>query len=232
MTKRIVSFGDSFIWGSEIFNNDDGLKAWPGIVARDLGCDYRTCSVPGCGNENIARQVFAYFHQHAKTDTLAIINWTWGSRYDFYSVTNECWTTLGPTCVPQRLEQVLASDSEAQRVIDFYRDYLGNSVVWDKFRSLMPMFAVQQYLESCAVPSIQTYMDLEMFDTTWHAPDYVRILQDLVHPNLQLFEGKNFLDWSRSRGFEITNPGLHPLEEAHASAADFWRDTYATALAR
>lgn len=232
MTKTIVSFGDSFIWGTEIFNNTDGSKGWPGLIAHDLGLHYTTCAVPGCGNDHIARQVFSYFHSHSKTDTLAVINWTWGARYDFYAVASESWVTLGPTCVAQRLENWLGSNAEAQRVVEFYRDHLGNSITWDRIRSLTPMLAVQQYLESHDIPSIQTHMDLELFDTKWHCPDYVRELQNLVSPNLQSFDGMNFLDWSRSHGFEITDPGLHPLEEAHISAANFWKDRYAQTLAR
>jgi hypothetical protein len=44
------------------------------------------------------------------------------------------------------------------------------------------------------------------------------------------FEGKNFLDWSYSHGFAVTQPGLHPLEEAHAAACDLWQPVYAQAL--
>jgi hypothetical protein len=231
MTKKIVSFGDSFVWGSELQHNDDGARAWPGLVAHDLGWQYQTLAVPGCGNEAIARQVFDYFHTADGRDTLAVINWTWPIRYDFYSVVTESWITLGPTCVPPKLEHTFGNQQEAQRVIDLYNDYLGHSTIWDRVRSLVPMYAVQQYLQSHDIVSVQTHMDLELFDNQWHAPGYVQELQQLVLPDLRLFEGKNFLDWSRSKGYTVTEPGWHPLEEAHRAAADLWRETYAQALA-
>jgi hypothetical protein len=230
MSKRIVSFGDSFVWGSELKQNTDGSRAWPGLVAQSLGWQYHTCAVPGCGNEAIARQVFDYFHTESRDSVLAVINWTWPIRYDFYSVVSESWTTIGPTCVPPKLERVFGNHEEAQRILDLYNDYLGHSTIWDRTRSLQPMYAVQQYLKSSNIPCIQTHMDLELFDCRWHAPGYIQELQQLVLPELQLFEGKNFLDWSRDRDFAVTEPGWHPLEAAHRAAADLWRNIYAQAL--
>ena len=65
-----------------------------------------------------------------------------------------------------------------------------------------------------------------MWDTQWHAPEYVRTLQDLTKEPLQTFEGKNFLDWSYKHGFEVTQEGLHPLEDAHEAASELWLNTY------
>ena len=59
--KKIVSFGDSFVFGSELANNDNGSQAWAGLSAQRLEVDYETRAVPGCGNENISRQIFSYF---------------------------------------------------------------------------------------------------------------------------------------------------------------------------
>lgn len=232
MAERIVSFGDSFVWGSELQHNEDGSQAWPGLVAQDLGLEYHTRAVPGCGNEAIARQVFDYFHTASPHQTLVVINWTWPIRYDFYSVVTESWTTLGPTCVPRKLEQTFGDYQEAQRVLDIYNDYLGHSTIWDRTRSLQAMYAVQQYLRCQNIPSVQTHMDQELFDNRWHAPNYIMELQQLVSPQLRLFEGENFLDWSRGRGYRVTEPGWHPLEEAHRAAADLWRDVYDNAFER
>jgi hypothetical protein len=73
---------------------------------------------------------------------------------------------------------------------------------------------------------IQTYMDYEMFDSQCHAPNYVQELQKLVLPNLQLFEGKNFVDWSHDRNYFVTVKGNHPMEQAHSEAAKLWIDIY------
>ena len=53
--KKIVAFGDSFFAGNEL--QDPGL-VWPGIVAQRLGVEFETPSIPGCGNDRIAAQIY------------------------------------------------------------------------------------------------------------------------------------------------------------------------------
>lgn len=58
-------------------------------------------------------------------------------------------------------------------------------------------------------------------------PEIIETLQDLTFPDLLLFEGQTFLEWSRSRGYKVTpTPYDHPLEEAHQAAATLWHDHY------
>ena len=229
--KKIVSFGDSFIFGSEQQNNNDGTLGWPGRAAGALGVEYKTLSVPGCGNDHIARQIYSYFANNTTEDTLAVINWTWGSRWDFYIGHCETWITLGPTCVPEKLKN-LVSLTEAEDMIEFYKNRANGSILWNKFRNLQTMFAVQTYLKSKNITNIQTYMDYMMVDREHniHAPDYVQELQNLINPDLELFDGKNFIDWSHANGFAVTEIGLHPLEDAHIAACNLWIDRYAQAL--
>jgi hypothetical protein len=231
VNKKIVSFGDSFVFGSEQENNSDGSLGWIGRAAKKLGVDYHTSSVPGCGNDHIARQVYSWFANDSADNTLAVINWTWTNRWDFYIVEHETWITLGPTCVPEKLKH-LVERTEAQDMIDFYKTRANSSIVWNKFRNLQTIYAVQTYLKQRNVRVIQTYMDDLLFDQTYHAPDYIQELQALVKPAMQTFEGKNFVEWSHANGFEVTPPpGDHPLEEAHAAACDLWIDVYRQALA-
>ena len=227
---KIVGFGDSFVFGSEIPNNDDGSRAWPALVAGMIGADYETLADPGCGNDAIARQIYTYFANNGAGDTLAVVNWTWTMRWDFYMVARETWITLGPTCVPDKLKHLIEY-TEAQRVVDFYRDYANGSLLWNKTRNLQTIWAAQQYMAARGVRSIQTYMDAELFAREWHAPDYVQELQDLVEPAMETWDGHNFLDWCRARNHDITDEKLHPLAAAHQDAALFWKDRYAHALA-
>lgn len=162
MNKKIVSFGDSFVRGTELQNNDDCSKAWPGLVASRLGIDYQTCGVIACGNESIARQVYEYFSTNPKENTLAVINWTWGMRWDFYLPGKDSWITLGPTCVPSRL-QIFLTDEEAQRLIQFYQDYPGARDEWNHFRSLQAMWGIINFLKQHNIPAVHTYMDREIF---------------------------------------------------------------------
>lgn len=228
--KKIVSFGDSFVYGVELANNADGSRAWPAQVAHDLGVNYVTCAEPGCSNESITRQILSYFANNHKQDTLAIINWTWTHRWDFYlGQGKEQWATLGPMSVPHRYYNIL-DRLESQRVVDFAKDYGCASLLWNKVRSLQTIMVAQQYLKHLEIPNIQTFMDPDMLDTVIHAPDHVQQLQTIIEPELKTWEGHNFLDWSRMHGYAVSNPGLHPLEDAHQAAAALWRPTYARYL--
>ena len=229
--KKIVSFGDSFVFGSELANNTDGSQAWPALAANKLGCAYQTHAVPGCGNDHIARQIYSHFATNLAEDTLAVVNWTWTQRWDFYIVEHETWITLGPTCVPEKLKD-LVTRTEAEDLIEFYQERANSSLLWNKFRNLQTIWAVQGYLEQKGVRSIQTYMDYHLFDQSCHAPDYVKELQGLIQPKLELFEGKNFLDWSRDCGFTVTKDRWHPLESAHQAACELWQDRYTATLNR
>jgi hypothetical protein len=223
--KKIVGFGDSFIFGTELSDNQDGHKAWPGLIADKLGYQYCTAAIEGCGNDNIARQIYSWFANNSADNTLAVINWTWTTRWDFYIVEHETWITLGETCVPEKLKN-LVERTEAEDMIDFYKHRANSSLLWNKFRNLQTIFSVQQYLDQKGVKSIQTYMDYQLFEQNWHAPDYIKELQELVKPRLQLFDGKNFIDWSRYNGYPVTIEGMHPLEQAHQEAAKYWENVY------
>jgi hypothetical protein len=229
MSKKIVGFGDSFVFGSEQQNNPDGLLGWPGRTAQLLNVDYSTLAVPGCGNDHIARQIYSWFANNPIEDTLAVINWTWISRWDFYIVEHETWITLGPTCVPEKLKD-LVDRTQAEDLIEFYQTRTNSSLLWNKFRNLQTIYSVQQYLKQKNIKNIQTYMDYHLLDQTYHAPDYVQELQNLVRPDLQLFEELNFVDWSHKNNFVVTEVGMHPLEDAHNAAAKLWQTQYASLL--
>jgi hypothetical protein len=145
MSKKIIGFGDSFVFGSEQQDNPDGSKGWIGRTAEKLGCEYHTSAVPGCGNDHIARQIYTWFSNNSAENTLAVINWTWTSRWDFYIVEHETWITLGPTCVPEKLRH-LVERTQAQDMIEFYRTRANSSLIWNKFRNLQTIYAVQSYL--------------------------------------------------------------------------------------
>ena len=231
--KKIIGFGDSFVWGLELQNNNDGSKGWIGQAAKNLGCEYNTTAYSGCSNDHIARQIYTWFASNTTENTLAVINWTWMSRWDFYLPDRNRWTTLGPTCIPKYLEH-LVNETDAEDIVNFYHAHLNKSILWNKLRNLQTIYAAQSYLKQKNIINIQTYTDYDMFDITCEhqalTPGYINELQQLVHPHMQLFEGQNFVDWSKKKGFAVTTPYLHPLEDAHIAAAVLWQDQYAKAL--
>jgi hypothetical protein len=160
--SRIASFGDSFIYGSEIPDNYDGSRAWPGLIAQELGLSYTTRAWAGCSNDAIARQIFTYFAQNSRQGVLAVINWTWCMRWDFYLSGVKEWIGLGPTCVPDKLKDQLDREA-ATDLIQIYGRHVSPAHVWNQYRSLQAIMAAQRFLEQHDIPNIQTYMDRELF---------------------------------------------------------------------
>lgn len=222
---KIVSFGDSFIFGTELPDNLDGSRAWPGLAAQILGVEYQTCAVPGCGNDRIAQQIYAFFHENSSKDTLAVINWTWTSRLDYPIQQINSWITLGPTCVPDTLSWELDSTYRT-KLIDAYRELSHSNLAWNTWRNLTTISAVQRYLEDKGVCCVQTYIDSSMMDDRFEPAPFVLALQQDLSKVLETFEGQTFLEWSRAKQYAVTDPGWHPLSQAHEAACDLWIDRY------
>jgi len=267
--EKIVSFGDSFIFGSEIENNENGELAWPGIAAKEMDLDYETLAIPGCGNESITRQIFDYFSKNKKDNALAVINWTWKMRWDYpVDTMTDKWTGLGPTCVPSKIDKFF-NLNDCNEIIQFYKKYISENDRFNISRSLISMHSAQNYLIQNNIPNVQTMIDytiidncnvidLEFYDanrdSVWPVckseseldslPSY--ILEELhtvlsknsqvswieeirktIEKNIDYFpENMSFLEWAYHNQFDITEEGLHPLLEAHTSAANFWVDKY------
>ncbi len=141
-----------------------------------------------------------------------MVNWSWIDRFDFINKENEKWETLRPSLDHKDADHYFR-DLHGQ-----YRDMLTN---------LVYVKTAIDFLLYHDIKFFMTNMDDLLFDPiqqNWHDPTAVTFLQSSVRPYLKDFEGKNFLEWSRSKGFQIS-PSWHPLEDAHQAAADYFIDT-------
>jgi len=164
--EKIVSFGDSFVFGSEIENNENGELAWPGIAAKKLGLEYETLAIPGCGNESITKQIFEYFSKNKKDNVLAVINWTWKMRWDYpVDALTDKWSGLGPTCVPSKLSSFF-SPFDCNEILNFYNKYILENDRFNISRSLMAIHSAQSYLIQNDVPNVQTMIDYTIIDNS------------------------------------------------------------------
>jgi hypothetical protein len=159
--KKIVSFGDSFVFGSEIQDNLDGSKGWPGVAAGHLGHEFECRAVPGCGNTHILKQILEYYNTNSMKDTLAVINWTWATRWDLLNLSNNTSVTLGPTCVPEKLQKSLDAET-SQYLLIFYNKFVGINPNQYLAESLRSIYVAQKFLAENSIPNIQTYMDHSM----------------------------------------------------------------------
>ena len=226
--NRVIAFGDSFTrgdeladcpeykpdWSSKFKCEDTSESTWPALIAKSLNCDYECCAVGGRGNQWISWACNAYF----TSDTLCIINWTWFERFDYFDVSVDDWRTTHP-----RHEDKLDHY--------FYRNL--DSDIWNLHRNLQQIHSTISLLKQNNVNFIMTCLDnsylsdLKDFrpgtqsNTVW--TNAVSGLQEQVIPYIVDFEGMSFLEWSKHNSFEL-GPNGHPLEKAHAEAANYILD--------
>jgi hypothetical protein len=248
--SKIASFGDSFIFGYEIPENYDGSGGWPSIAAQKLNIDFECKASPGSSNSSICRRILDYYSDENNLNDLAVINWTWTHRWSYFVNQNNwnTWVNLGPAKAKfpfeehQEIENIDLKNQirypnvqEKQKKIEksyqqhlqkMYIEYISDNEMMNKFNSLQSIYCATAFLLSKGTKFVQTAMDSELFETKWFCDGYIQELQDFILPNMYAFNDLNFLDWSRKNKFKITNPGWHPLEDAHNAAVEYWLPTY------
>lgn len=208
----LKSFGCSFIFGSELKDQDEryGLKpskfSWPALIADQLQINYECYALPGQGNFKILCDILE--NSADQEDSIFVINWTWIDRFDFINY-QESWVSILP--------------GDNDEISKFYYKNL-HSQMRDLISNACYINSAIEHLESLGIPYIMTYMDhnlLTDIHPQWHNPKYLEVLQSKLNSKLQNFNGLNFLDWSRRENFAISK-NWHPLDDAHAAAAKFW----------
>jgi len=210
---KLKSFGCSFIYGSDLsdqVNHDrppfaHSYLTWPALIAKDLGLVYECYACPGSGNLKILCDVIS--QASLIEPSIFVIKWTWIDRFDFVN-DSEQWTTLRP--------------SVDEYVTTLYYKHL-HSQIKDMITSVYAVNTAIDFLREKQIPFIMTFMDslmLEPINPNWHDPKYISVMQNKIKSFLIDFEGKNFLEWSRSQGFEISE-NWHPLDLAHRAAANY-----------
>ena len=208
---KLKSFGCSFIYGTDLA--DDGRQreilaapsklTWPSLLAQKRQWKYECFARPGAGNLQILEQVL---NQLADPEpSVYVIGWTWIDRFDYTSTdASRPWRTIMPVDTGHTAEV-------------YYKNI--HSEYRDKLTTLLNIKTAIDTLQQRKQRFIMTAMDALAFDRRWNTSAAVAELQNYCEPYITSFEGKNFLDWSRSQGFEISS-GWHPLEAAHRGAAD------------
>jgi len=213
----LKSFGCSFIFGSDLADAVKNVSkatnsqlTWPALLARHQAQDYCCLAWPGSGNLQILERVLNQVPVSNSSD-LFVIGWTWIDRFDHWDSNHDlhkkstAWSTIMPV-------------DTTELATTYYRDL--HSEYKDKFTSLCYIKLAIDSLTQRGIPFVMTYQDELLFDQRWHVSNSVLDLQSYIKPHMTTFEGRTFLDWSREHGFEIS-PAWHPLEAAHAAAADY-----------
>jgi hypothetical protein len=222
----LKSFGCSFIFGTDL--SDDGADGswatpsqltWPALLSQHLKYDYRSYAWPGSGNLQILEKLLS--QSAVDQSSFYVVGWTWIDRFDYvtpipphpYSpnkVGLDYWNTLVPTAC--------SSDAEV-----YYKNL--HSQYQDKLTTLTYIKTAIDIFKQKNISFIMTYMDELIFETEWHTTPAVVDLQDYIRPYMTTFDGKNFLEFSKEKGFPISET-LHPLETAHQAAFELIQPTF------
>lgn len=215
--KTLKSFGCSFVYGTGLQDSNleptdfvtgytPSVLTWPALIAKNLNLNYECYALPGQGNFKIYSDILANSYQDE--DSVFVINWTWANRFDYVDLEGY-WKTLRPA--EENSEQI------------FYYRHL-HSQLCDMISSASYIVSAAEHLRSLNCPYVMTCMDnnlLTPIDPNWHDPRYLEVLQQKLKDILVNFDGQNFLDWSRTHCYPVSDT-WHPLEQAHRAAADYW----------
>lgn len=210
---KLIAFGDSFTWGSELKDEVESNSrhyshyTWPALLAKENNQEYHCLAKPGAGNHTIARNVLANLDTINSADTV-IVNWTYIDRWDYYNLQDNKWHTVRPS-------------SNTTTLFDRYYYKYFQSELWDKFESLKLFVLVYDMLNKLNIKLIMTCNDPLVFDTKFHAPKYITVLQDTIKDKIQYFEDRGFYRWAKFHKFPLGPKNSHPLEEAHQKAFEY-----------
>lgn len=213
---NLLSFGCSLILGTDL--SDDGKHGpwskasnltWPALLAGRYNLPYNCRARGGSGNLCILDRVLGNavnFH-----DTIFVIGWTYIDRFD-YSYPN------GKHFGGSHMDYLTLRPAEENDLEKIYYRHL-HSDYRDKLTNLIYIKTAIDFLQQREIPFVMTCVDDSLFGEKWHASPHICELQQMIKPHITYFEGRNFVDWSRHRGFDVSATG-HPLEEAHRTAAE------------
>ena len=223
--KSVVAVGDSFTRGDELadcpeqaiqpFRPSFSQHTWPALIAKSLNIDYRADAIGGRGNQWIS---FAA-NGAIKQDTVLIVNWTWFERFDYITTHDDRWKTTHP--------------GHENKLDHYFYKNIDNDI-WNLHRNLQQMHSTIQLLKQNNIKFIMTCLDPgyksniadirpARFANSVNAAGFVAAINQLheqVVPYILDFDGQTFLEWSHFHNFKC-GPNGHPLEDAHAAAADY-----------
>jgi hypothetical protein len=220
---KLKSFGCSFIYGSDLADDGRGSLVatpsqltWPALLSQNLNYTYECFARPGAGNLRTLEKIL---NQASNNESAVfVIGWTWIDRFDYTTIPSE--PTVRSEFIGNEVWKTVMPIDTDLRAHNYYRDL--HSQYRDKLTNLIYIKTAIDTLDQKNIPFIMTYQDELLFETQWQCPDAVKDLQDYIQPYMTKFEDSTFLNWSKQKGFPISET-LHPLENAHQAAFELIR---------
>jgi hypothetical protein len=262
----IVAGGDSFVFGSELKDQDGivpSLLTYPALLASMINSEYRCVAKPGNANNAISRSIIAECERIKGNNVGAIVTWTFTNRYEFrfnyntgqrhspwYSINS--WSILDdPNEIAKEYHTMNLVDLEIQKsqierakktgISDFAKVFfrhVGDSEYYELYSSLKEILFLQFYFEQNNIP----YLFLPADNHFYNHPNYYRqqdecldSLYKQIKWNQWFFfeagsranetqEPRGFYQWAMENKYPVGT--THPLEEAHAAAANLIKEKF------
>jgi hypothetical protein len=215
---KLKSFGCSFIYGTDLADDGRGFVVanpsrltWPSLLSQNLNYTYECFARPGAGNLRTLEKILN--QAHSKDPAVFVIGWTWIDRFDYTTIPTD--PTVGSEFIGEEVWKTVMPIDTDSRASNYYRDL--HSQYRDKLTNLVYIKTAIDTLNQKGIPFIMTYMDNILFETQWHFTSAIEHLQNYIQPYMTSFEGHTFLEFSKEKGFPISET-LHPLEPAHQAA--------------
>lgn len=225
---KFYSFGCSLIFGTDL--SDSGhdkdwptasALTWPALLASKFG--YQYCCLAGGGRGNLCILDRLLNNVQNDPEAFFIVQWSYIDRFDYsdraghhFANGKNDWLSILPN-----------HDDYLART--YYQDI--HSEYRDKLVTLSYIMTAIHELERFGCRYIMTNIDDLLWCDRFNALTGMIQMQQSIKPYIRDFNGRNFLDYSRHHGFAISPTG-HPLEQAHAAAAELMSPTIDAILRR
>jgi len=219
--NRVVSFGDSFTWGTDLDDCSEdrtgySKKTWPALIAKYYNCRYQSLAMGGSSNLGILRWLLTSIDKKDISEQdFVIINWTWIDRCDIFDNSTQYvsknldhdygWNTIRP-------------DSQTEIASLYYKNFYSD--LSSKFETLKNIIVAIDVLKLYNINYLMTCQDRLTIDVDFFNPEYINLLIARVQKTLFWFSNNGFYNWALSNNYAVGKTG-HPLEEAHYAAFEY-----------
>jgi len=210
---KVVAIGDSFLAGSELHNPK---LTWPALFADRYQLEYVCLAKGGHTIQFVIRTLFETLHKESQ-DCLFVIHWPNALRMEYVDRQHDTWIQINPNAV-------LFGNEYSSEIQTMYYKHM-NSLLGDKWHSLLMISSALQILQQTNHRYVMTAVDDFLFSTDFHNPPYVEFLQHKCQEHVHWFDGMTFLKWTETNKFAVGRGG-HPLEQAHQSAFEYFEPVY------
>lgn len=246
----LVAGGDSFIFGTELSDQTNGVpsrKTFPILLSKDYLMHYTCVARPGASNSEISRLVVNYCETHTDINKFVLVQWTFPNRYEYYfekigwksinawdvensdTIINQMRNFSEKTLADQLKTNNFLKDAGVLQFAEMLYKTVANLEYWEIYSSLREMVYLQNYLKVNNIGYMFTMADDYLIQNhTVSNPDVtIQSLYQQIDFNKVVMFGDNqkgFYQWALENKYPVG--ATHPLEEAHAAAAQLLKDKF------